>query len=105
MEQPKTLERTDGTLAFTDYGDGDPLVLMLPGMGALRSELRYLAPNLSQANYRAVTVDLRGHGETSLPWKTYDVPSVEDDILALIEHLDAGSAHLVGNSFAAAPVM
>jgi pimeloyl-ACP methyl ester carboxylesterase len=80
-------------------------VLMLPGMGALRSEYRYLAPKLSEAGYRAVSVDLRGHGESSVPWSRYDVPSVGDDILALIEHLGGGAAHLMGTSFAAAPVV
>ena len=94
--------RDEGTLAYSDYGGVGPLVLMLPGMGALRSEYRYLAPQLSAAGFRAVTVDLRGHGESSVPWKTYDVPSVGNDILALIEHLNAGPAHVIATSFSAA---
>jgi pimeloyl-ACP methyl ester carboxylesterase len=95
------LESPEGTLAYSDYGGDGQLVLMLPGMGALRSEYRYLAPRLGKAGYRAVTADLRGHGESSVPWKTYDVPSVGGDILALIEHLTAGAAHVIGTSFAA----
>ncbi len=92
-------QRPEGTLAYSDYGGSGELVLMLPGMGALRSEYRYLAPKLSEAGYRAVTVDLRGHGESSVPWKTYGVPSVGNDILALIDHLNAGPAHVIGTSF------
>lgn len=69
------------------------------------SEYRFLAPQLSEAGYRAVTVDLRGHGETSVPWKTYDVPSVGSDILALIDHLNAGPAHVIGTSFSPAAVV
>ena len=60
-----------------------------------------IAPKLSEARYRAVTCDLRGHGESSVPWKTYDVPSVGNDILALIEHLNAGPAHVIATSFSA----
>ena len=97
--QTQYFERPEGTLAYSDYGGNGQLVLMLPGMGALRSEYRYLAPKLAQAGYHAVTVDLRGHGESSVPWKTYDVPSVGNDILALIEHLNASSAHVIGTSF------
>lgn len=78
---------------------------MLPGMGALRSEYRLLAPALSDAGYRAVTVDLRGQGGSSVPWDAYDVPAVGGDILALIDHLDAGPAHLIGTSFAPAPIV
>ncbi len=100
--QTQYFKLADGTLAYSDYGgDGQP-VLMLPGMGALRSEYRFIAPGLREASYRAVTVDLRGHGESSVPWKTYDVPSVGNDILALIEHLNVGPAHVIGTSFAPA---
>lgn len=99
------LTHHEGTLAYSDYGGGGQPVIMLPGIGALRTEYRYLAPKLREAGYRAVTLDLRGQGESSVPWKTYDVPSVGGDILALIEHLNAGPAHLIGTSFAAASVV
>ena len=103
--QTQHLERPEGMLAYSDYGGSGQPVIMLPGMGTLRSEYRFLAQALSQAGYRAVTVDLRGHGDSSVPWKTYDVSSMGNDITALIEHLAAGPAHLVGNSFGAAPVV
>jgi pimeloyl-ACP methyl ester carboxylesterase len=97
--QTQFFARPEGTLAYSDYGGSGELVLMLPGMGALRSEYRYLAPQLSAAGFRAVTVDLRGHGESSVPWQAYDIPSVGRDILALIEYLDAGPAHVIATSF------
>ena len=103
--QTQYIERQEGKLAYSDFGgDGQP-VIMLPGMGALRNEYRFLVPFLTTAGYRAITVDLRGHGESSVPWRTYDVPSMGDDIIALVEHIDAGAAHLIGTSFAAAPVV
>ena len=92
-------------MAYSDYGGSGELVLMLPGMGALRSEYRYLAPKLDKAGYRAVTMDLRGQGDSSVPWPSYDVPSVGADILALIEHLDAGPAHVIATSFSPAPAI
>ncbi len=103
--QTKFFKRSEGALAYSDYGVDGELVLMLPGMGALRSEYRYLAPRLSEAKYHAITVDLRGQGESSVPWKNYDVPSVGDDILALIDHLNIGPAHIIGTSFAPAPIV
>ena len=45
---------------------------MLPGIGALGNEVRYLAPKLNPAGYRAVAVDLRDRGESSVPWDAYD---------------------------------
>jgi pimeloyl-ACP methyl ester carboxylesterase len=99
--QTQYFKRPQGALAYSDYGGSGDLVLMLPGMGALRSEYRCLAPRLSQAGYHAITVDLRGHGESSVPWPSYDVPSVGGDILAMIEHLNVGPVHLICTSKAA----
>jgi len=91
--------RPEGTLAYTDYGGDGEMVVMLPGMGALRSEYRFLAPRLHDAGYHPVAVDLRGLGESSVPWSRYDVPAVGQDIIALIEHLNAGPAHVIATSF------
>jgi pimeloyl-ACP methyl ester carboxylesterase len=99
--QTQYFERPEGTLAYSDYGGGGELVLMLPGMGALRSEYRFLAPKLGEAGYRAVAADLRGHGESSVPWQAYDVPSAGNDILALVEHLHVGAGHVIATSFSA----
>ena len=97
--QTKTFDRSEGSIAYDDYGGSGDVVLMLPGLGALRDEYRLLAPTVSEAGFRAVTADLRGHGDSSANWPAYDVPSVGRDILALIEHLGVDAAHLVGTSF------
>ena len=90
-----------GPLAYDDPGQG-PLVVMAPGLGDLRQEYRFLAPELLGAGYRVVTVDLRGHGGSSVGWADYGRKATGEDLLALIDHLDAGPAILVANSFAAA---
>jgi len=45
------LARKEGRLAYTDYDGDGPLVLMLPGMGDMRSEYRWIAPFLHEAGY------------------------------------------------------
>jgi pimeloyl-ACP methyl ester carboxylesterase len=103
--QTQYFEQPEGKLAYSDYGGSGQTVLMLPGMGDLRGEYRFLAPALSQAGYRAVTVDLRGHGESSVPWPVYDVPSVGQDILALLAQPGWAPAHVIGTSFAPAAIV
>ena len=93
------LHRPQGKIAYDDSEIGGELVIMLPGIGALRSEYRYLAPAVQQAGYRVVTADLRGHGESDATFSDYSLTAVGEDILALIDHLDAGPAHLIGTSF------
>ncbi len=95
----KYLQLADGILAYDDTENTGPLVIMVPGMGDVRAEYRFVTEAVHQAGYRVVTLDLRGHGESSVSWPEYSVPSVGQDILALIQHLDAGPAIVVGTSF------
>jgi pimeloyl-ACP methyl ester carboxylesterase len=97
-DQPPT-NRPEGIIAYDDNHAEGELVIRLPGMGALRSEYRYLVPELTEAGYRVVTADLRGHGESSEDWDEYTLPVSGQDNLGLIEHLDAGPAHVIGTSF------
>ncbi|MBX3634926.1 MAG: alpha/beta hydrolase [Rubrivivax sp.] len=101
MPPTRWLERGEGRIAYDDTGGPGPLVLAIPGMGDLRSEYRALRPLLLQAGYRVVTMDVRGHGETSARWSDLSAHAVGGDALALIRHLDAGPAVVLGNSFAA----
>lgn len=95
------LTEGEGRIAYDDTGGSGSLVIAIPGMGDLRSEYRALRPLLRQAGYRVITMDVRGHGETSARWSDYSARVVGRDALALIEHLDAGPAVILGNSFAA----
>jgi pimeloyl-ACP methyl ester carboxylesterase len=90
-----------GSIAYDDTGGTGPLILAIPGMGDLRSEYRLLRPALQHAGYRVVTMDVRGFGATSARWNDYSAHSVGRDALALLEHLNAGRAIILGNSFAA----
>src|SRR5262249_11054916 len=47
--------------------------------------------------YRCVTFDLRGHGQSELTGGGYDMDTLADDAMALIDRL-GGPVHLVGMS-------
>ena len=91
-----------GRIAYDVTGSG-PLVVLSHGIGDRRQAYRFLAPKLAQAGYRVVSADLRGHGESSMGWKSVtgkDAISRTDvagDLLALIRHL-GGPAVIVGHS-------
>ena len=95
--QTQFLELKDGKIAYDASGSG-PLVILAPSLGDLRAEYRFLAPLLVQAGYRVVSMDLRGHGESSVHWPRFTVTDIGADMLALIQHLDAGPATIVGTS-------
>jgi pimeloyl-ACP methyl ester carboxylesterase len=97
----KFLHRQDGFLAYDDSGTPGPLVLMVPSLGDVRAEYRFAVPPLVAAGYRVVTLDMRGHGESSTGWPDYSLAAVGSDILALIEHLAVGPAVVVATSYPA----
>lgn len=95
------LERDAGRIAYDDSGGNGPLLVAIPGMGDLREQYRFLRPRLARAGYRVVTMDVRGQGESSVTWPDYSARAVGSDALALIQHLGAQKAVVLGNSFAA----
>ena len=86
-----------GTIAYDDAGSG-PVVLCVPSIGDVRAEYRFLRPQLLAAGYRVVTMDLRGHGESSVGFAEYSTPAIGEDILALARHLAAGPVTVIGTS-------
>ncbi|MFE6617636.1 alpha/beta fold hydrolase [Streptomyces sp. NPDC057740] len=83
----------DGDLAYLDTGTGDPVVLLHSGYvdhRVWREQIPVLA-----ADHRVIALDVRGHGASanaSMPFRW------ADDVAALLRHLDAGPAVLVGLS-------
>ena len=92
----------DGLIAYDDYGGSGPTIICVPGLGDLRQQYRFLAPRLKAAGLRVVTMDVRGHGGSSVDWPDYSAASVGADIVALIYLLGAKKVYIVGNSMAGA---
>lgn len=84
----------DGHLFFRTAGQGDAVVF-LHGFGL---DSRMWTPQVEalKSRYRVIWYDLRGFGQSSLPPpSTY---AHEDDLNALLVHLGASPAHVVGLS-------
>jgi pimeloyl-ACP methyl ester carboxylesterase len=99
VKNPSLLERPGGRIGYDIAGEG-PLVVLVPGLGDLRSAYRFLAPALCHAGYRVACTDLRGHGDSDTTFASYGDAETASDIIALIEELH-GPAVVVGNSMGA----
>ena len=86
-----------GRIAYEVIGHG-PLVVLSPGMGDTRRTYRFLAPLITDAGYRVAGVDLRGHGESSTGWGSYNRTDTAGDLIEVIRKL-GGPAVIVGQSF------
>ena len=96
----KYLNQENGRIAYDDQGEGS-LVICVPSLGDVRAEYRFLIPQLVSAGYRAVSMDVRGMGESTAVWNDFSVAAIGKDIIALIRELNAGPAIIVGTSMAA----
>ncbi|HXN14548.1 MAG TPA: alpha/beta hydrolase [Candidatus Acidoferrales bacterium] len=94
------LKLPGGQIAYDDSGGAGPLVICVPGLGDMRQQYRFLGLRLVGAGFRVVTMDLPGHGESSVDWPDYSPAIVGADIVAMVRHLGAGKAFIVGNSMA-----
>jgi len=93
------LMRPEGRVGYYVGGDG-PLVVLVPGMGDLRSAYRFLAPALREGGYRVACTDLRGHGDSDTTFTSYGDVETAGDVIALVEE-HKEPAVIVGNSMGA----
>jgi pimeloyl-ACP methyl ester carboxylesterase len=90
---------------YTDEGSGPPVVLVHGFASSLEGNWR--APGviaaLLAAGRRVVALDCRGHGRSGKPHDaaSYTGTAMEDDVVALLEHLRLPRVDLVGYSMGA----
>jgi len=93
----KFLSVDSNVLAYDLVGTG-PLLICSPSLGDVRSEFRFLIPQLVEAGYQVASLDVRGHGESSSFWPDYSVAAIGQDLLALIKEINNGPAIILGTS-------
>lgn len=76
-------------------------VILLHGFPELALSWRDVMRGLAQAGFRALAPDLRGYGATEKPATGYDIATLADDVVALIDHV-GGLAHVVGHDWGGA---
>lgn len=84
-------------LHVSDSGDGREAIVFSHGM--LISGVMF-DPQVAALNrrYRCVVYDHRGQGKSAVPSNGYDMGTLTDDAIGLIEALDIGPCHFVGLS-------
>jgi pimeloyl-ACP methyl ester carboxylesterase len=83
-------------LYYEVHGDGDPLILLHGGVGAIEMFGEVL-PLLAEGR-QVVGVDLQAHGRTADIDRPMTFEVLADDVAALIEHLGFSEADVMGYS-------
>jgi len=92
-------------LHVAEQGRGRPVILC-HGFPELWYSWRHQLSALAAAGYRAIAPDMRGHGQSSIPAEVeaYDLLTVCDDMVALLEQLGEDEAVFVGHDWGATVV-
>jgi len=84
-------------ISYEIHGEGYPLIL-LHGFAMYKEFWKWNVKELSK-EFRVITLDIRGCGETDHPAESYSMEELADDIRALLDYLNLDKTHLGGHSF------
>ncbi|MCC6140103.1 MAG: alpha/beta fold hydrolase [Nitrospira sp.] len=84
------------TLAYSDTGRGLPIVFL--HAFPLNRTMWAAQESALSSQFRVITIDLRGHGESDAPLWHYTIDQAADDVRALLDHLSIRQALFVGLS-------
>ena len=90
-------------LVYDDYGDGEKVVVLLPGLLFSRQMHRPLAETLADRGHRVICLDLLGHGDSDRPpeMSSYSMTIFGRQAIALLDHLEVERAVIGGTSLGA----
>jgi len=84
------------TIGYSDQGTGLPIVFL--HAFPLNRTMWATLERLLSLQFRIITIDLRGHGESDAPLWRYTLEQSTDDVRALLDHLEIQRALFVGLS-------
>jgi pimeloyl-ACP methyl ester carboxylesterase len=99
----KSFDYEGHRLVYDEYGEGDQVIVLLPGLLFSRKMHRPLAEELAKGGHRVLCLDLLGHGESDRPpemWN-YGMSIFGRQAIALLDHADVDRAVIGGTSLGA----
>ena len=90
-------------LVYDEYGSGDKVVVLLPGLLFSRRMHGPLAEELSDGGHRVLCLDLLGHGDSDRPpeMSNYGMSIFGRQTIALLDHAGVDQAVIGGTSLGA----
>lgn len=84
-------------LHYLDWGGTGEALIFLPGAGDTAHVYDQIAPKFTD-KFRVLGLTRRGFGESDKPEKGYDVDTLTNDVLGLVDHLKLKKVGLIGHS-------
>ncbi len=94
------VKSADGVdIAYSVYGKGEVALVFVHGWGLDQSLWKGQSTKFS-ANYKVLTLDLAGHGESGKKRKSFTIKAFAADVVSVITKLKLNKVILVGHSMA-----
>ncbi len=86
-----------GQMAYHDSGHQLPPLIFLHGTGCEASDWLPVTNGLPH-NQRFITLNFRGHGQSTVPTQPFTLTDLAEDVLHLVNHLNLQESVIVGHS-------
>src|SRR4051812_48415998 len=103
MRREGTFKVGGHRLAYTSYGEGPRVTVLVHGLLLSQRMHAELAKALAERGNHVITLDLLGHGRSDRPpdmWR-YSMTTFGEQVIALLDHLGLEEAVVLGTSLGA----
>lgn len=83
--------------AYESFGNGPRVIALVHGLGLNRHSWQWQVPALAR-DFRVITFDLHGHGDSSVPPQTPSLTLFSEQLNELLDHLDVTKSSVFGFS-------
>src|SRR5258708_6693104 len=100
----RSVERDGGTIAYEGHGAGARTLLLAHNVLCNRHVLDGMVARLRD-RHRLIAVDLRGHGESSVPPRHFSTRDLAEDLRAILVREEIERATVIGVSIGGVAAM
>jgi pimeloyl-ACP methyl ester carboxylesterase len=97
MARADTIDVNGFQMYFEERGDGEPLLLLHGGTG-IGADWKLVLTGGDPAGFRVIVPDLRGHGRSTNPSRSFTFRQAAKDVLALLDQLGIQRVKAIGLS-------
>lgn len=103
-QSQKVLSNDNVEISYETKGEGNPALVFIHGWSCDKSYWSEQVKDLSQ-NYKVVTVDLGGHGESGLNRENWTIEKFGEDVASVVNNLKLEKVILVGHSMGGSVIL
>ena len=100
MARADTIDVNGFQMYFEERGDGNPLLLLHGGTG-IGGDWTLVFTGGDPTGFRVIVPDLRGHGRSTNPSRSFTFRQAAKDVFALLDHLGVQRVKAIGLSMGA----